>query len=236
MRISKDGEERKQELIDAALELFAENGYDNTSVNAIIQKVGVSKGAFYYYFKSKEDVLDCIVEQELGNVIKMFGRIADDETMNALEKINKFSRDAQDFRIKRTKRQILIYKVLLKDKSKIFETKMYEDTAKVVKPIYKKVTEQGIKEGLFDTEFPDQIGEFIISSRGFLSNNLGKFYIQDDISEEDIREIKRKISFFQDAFERVLGAEKGSIKVAEPLLELLTHLYSKNIGETEKDS
>jgi len=56
MRISKDGDIRKQELLDAALQLFYEKGYEKTSVNDIIEKVGVSKGAFYYYFKSKEEV------------------------------------------------------------------------------------------------------------------------------------------------------------------------------------
>jgi AcrR family transcriptional regulator len=48
MRIAKPGKIRKQELIDTALKLFTERGYHKTSINAVIEAVGVTKGAFYY--------------------------------------------------------------------------------------------------------------------------------------------------------------------------------------------
>ena len=63
VRISKDYDVRKQEFLDAAQKLFYEQGYDQTSVNTIIDAVGVSKGTFYHYFKSKEDLLDALAER-----------------------------------------------------------------------------------------------------------------------------------------------------------------------------
>lgn len=57
MRITKDPAERKQELLDAALELFLDKGYDKTSVKDIVTKVGVTQGLLYYYFPSKEDII-----------------------------------------------------------------------------------------------------------------------------------------------------------------------------------
>ena len=48
----KKGAELRQKIIDTAWELFYENGYENTTVNDIIRKVGTSKGGFYYYFKA----------------------------------------------------------------------------------------------------------------------------------------------------------------------------------------
>ena len=56
----KKGAELRQKIIDAAWELFYENGYENTTVNDIIRKVGTSKGGFYYYFKAKEDLLKVV--------------------------------------------------------------------------------------------------------------------------------------------------------------------------------
>jgi len=58
VRITKEYHVRKNELLDTAQELFFTQGYEQTTVETIIQKVGVSKGTFYYYFKSKEDLLD----------------------------------------------------------------------------------------------------------------------------------------------------------------------------------
>ena len=62
-RITKEYYERKNEILDAAQELFLTQGYEKTSVDNIIKKVGVAKGTFYYYFKSKEDLLDKLVKR-----------------------------------------------------------------------------------------------------------------------------------------------------------------------------
>ena len=51
---SKPPEERREEFLEAALELFAEQGYDATSVEEICRSVGVAKGTFYLYFRNKE--------------------------------------------------------------------------------------------------------------------------------------------------------------------------------------
>ncbi|SHI17885.1 transcriptional regulator, TetR family [Sporobacter termitidis DSM 10068] len=62
-RISKPPKERRKEILDAALELFLKNGYENTSVADIVARLGVAQGLFYYYFKSKEEVYRAALEQ-----------------------------------------------------------------------------------------------------------------------------------------------------------------------------
>ncbi len=62
-RISKPPQERKKEILDTALELFMKNGYENTSVGDIVEKLGVAQGLFYYYFKSKDEVYRAAMEQ-----------------------------------------------------------------------------------------------------------------------------------------------------------------------------
>jgi TetR/AcrR family transcriptional regulator len=69
--------EKKQELIDAALEEFGEKGYDNASLNNILKVAGISKGTFYYHFPNKEELymylIGVIIEEKktfLGNYVK----------------------------------------------------------------------------------------------------------------------------------------------------------------------
>ena len=50
----------RQEILDAAWELFDKNGYEKTTVNEIIKKANTSKGGFYYYFKAKEELLNSL--------------------------------------------------------------------------------------------------------------------------------------------------------------------------------
>ena len=61
MRIVKEHDERKNEIIDTASHIFAQKGYDKTSVNDILNAIGIAKGTFYHYFKSKEEVLDAVI-------------------------------------------------------------------------------------------------------------------------------------------------------------------------------
>lgn len=61
-RISKSPQERKSELLQAAVDLFMVKGYEATSVGDIVGKVGVAQGLFYYYFKSKEEIYHAALE------------------------------------------------------------------------------------------------------------------------------------------------------------------------------
>ena len=63
MRIVKEAEERKEEILDVAERFFATKGFDNTSTNDILKEVGIARGTLYYHFKSKEDILDGVIER-----------------------------------------------------------------------------------------------------------------------------------------------------------------------------
>ena len=77
-RIRKEPDVRRTELIDAALELFSSVGYEKTTVTDIVKKVGVAKGTFFYYFPTKEAVLETIIHcwaSELGTYFKEHSHI-----------------------------------------------------------------------------------------------------------------------------------------------------------------
>ena len=74
-RTVKSAEERRLEIIQTSERLFRENGYASTSVDAIIKEMGVAKGTFYYYFKSKEEVLPAIVDHTLDQIVAMVEQV-----------------------------------------------------------------------------------------------------------------------------------------------------------------
>lgn len=77
---NKEREDRRNEFIDAAEKLFRENGIMDTTVAAIVREVNVAKGLFYYYFKSKDDVIEavsskysCEIKRTLQQVLTQSG-------------------------------------------------------------------------------------------------------------------------------------------------------------------
>ncbi|MBR0307589.1 MAG: TetR/AcrR family transcriptional regulator [Mogibacterium sp.] len=52
----------REKIIDASWELFHEKGFGETTINDIIHKADISKGTFYYYFRSKDNLLDTLSE------------------------------------------------------------------------------------------------------------------------------------------------------------------------------
>jgi AcrR family transcriptional regulator len=87
VRITKDRETRKAELVDASMALFLEKGYDATMVSDIVRRVGVAQGTFYYYFETKENVLDAALEKMLQEGVGRVSRLAADEYQTAVQRL-----------------------------------------------------------------------------------------------------------------------------------------------------
>ena len=86
-RISKDPDERRLEIINAAEKLFNEKGFENTAVSDIVKSIGVAQGTFYYYFKSKDDVFNAIAEEFINEFMESFALIVDDKNLSTVEKV-----------------------------------------------------------------------------------------------------------------------------------------------------
>lgn len=56
------GEATRQQILDAALQMFVEQGYDGTSIRDLSERLGMTKGSLYYHFSSKEKILHALVD------------------------------------------------------------------------------------------------------------------------------------------------------------------------------
>lgn len=68
--------ERRQRLVDAGWQRFATAGYRDTTVDDVCDQAGVSKGAFYGYFSSKQDLLLALLEEETQTLIQVATKLA----------------------------------------------------------------------------------------------------------------------------------------------------------------
>ncbi|OOZ38390.1 hypothetical protein BOW53_15685 [Solemya pervernicosa gill symbiont] len=69
--MAKKGEENRKRIIEAANDLFYRKGYSRSSFSEVADASGIPKGNFYYYFKSKEELLDSVIDDRLEQMREM---------------------------------------------------------------------------------------------------------------------------------------------------------------------
>jgi AcrR family transcriptional regulator len=229
---------RRQDFLDIALELFYQKGFENTTINDIIEEAGVSKGAFYHYFNSKEEVLETIARQYVEKKLNVIEKIAGQDDLNSLEKINQISEDMFGFKMRHAEMRWKIYKIIARNNNIKLENQILEYSLELSRPIYHKIIMQGITEGTFHINYPEEATELYIYLNSIFNKMSSKIII--DLFESDLDDLEtlkrkmmepkcieiltRRFAFYEETLERILGIERGSIKLVEPLLEKLKHL------------
>lgn len=90
MARNKYPERTKEKILDVSFRLFAEKGYDKTSIQDIVNALGMSKGAIYHHFASKEEILEAIGERSF---LSRQSDVITDPNMNGLEKLKVYIRN-----------------------------------------------------------------------------------------------------------------------------------------------
>lgn len=198
--------ERRNEILQAAEKLFYEKGYDNASVADILKIVGIAKGTLYYYFSSKEEIMNAIIDQTLNKIIEKADKIADDDSLTVFEKIigvlMACKLDNHDGDV--------IIEHIHKPQNALMHQIQLEKIIKQLTPILTKVLCQGIDSGIFHTDFPYESIEMILVYSSIVFDD------QNDLSQE---ELSRKISGFINNCTLLLGAEKGSFDFLYNLIQ-----------------
>ena len=173
MRDVKDSEIRRAEIMDAAMLLFMEKGYANTTTQDIVDKVNISRGLLYYHFKNKEDILYCLVERYSEKLLRDIHVIVNDDDKTAIEKIRAFidatiiSTDnvsAEGTELQKT--------VDLKENRYMLD-KLSHKLIEKLTIYFERIINQGISEKVFSVKYPSETAEFLMTAYVFVSNNIG---------------------------------------------------------------
>ena len=214
-RITKEYHVRKNELLDTAQELFFTKGYRRTSVDAIIKKVGVSKGTFYYYFKSKEDLLDKLVKKMTGQIQLEVKKITERTDLDALTKLNEAYITTRKIKLENIELIKLYLKVLYKDENIILRHKIYMSNIGLLVPEFAKIIQQGVEEKVFNTPFPRKAARLIFELAQILGDSTAKLFLEMDENPEILEKLEKEIDIYEDGIERIVGAKKGSINIVD---------------------
>ena len=224
-RITKEYHERKNEILNTAQELFFTKGYKQTSVESIIKKVGVAKGTFYYYFKSKEDLLDKLVNRMTDKIQIEIKKIVKKTDLDAISKLEKAYSVAGNIKLENIHLIKLMLKILYKKDNLILRHKVYKSNVELVVPEFAIIIEQGVKEKLFNTPYPYEAARLFFELGSILGDAMSKLLLELEEKPENMDKMVKEIEVYEDAMERILGAKKGAINIVNR--EMLKNFQEK---------
>lgn len=196
MRVVKEASVRRNEILDAAEQLFVTKGFDGTSTNDILEKVGIARGTLYYHFKSKEEILDAMIEIMTETLLKKAGQIAAQKDKPVLQRLTETMLALNvDSELGNA-----IMEQVHKPQNALMHQKMQEELIKGVVPIFADLIKEGIAQGICQTDYPAEAAEMLLvySNTAF-----------DSLAEGSRDE--RKIAGFIYHMERILGMPQGSM-------------------------
>ena len=198
MRIVKEAEERRNEILDAADELFGEKGFDGTSTNDILEKVKIARGTMYYHFKSKEDIMDALIARYHAHLLSAAQAAASDRSKSIHERI---LHTVMAMKISGGNGGEIIEHIH-KPQNALMHQKIQKAIVSDITPILAEIIREGTRQELFDTPFPYECMEMLV----VYANTI----FDDEMVELTEEELASRIQAFIFNAERMLGAEHGS--------------------------
>ncbi len=221
MRQAKKGEIRRQEFLDAALALFQRQGYERTTLNDILDRVGVSKGAFYHYFAAKEDVLEALALREVERKLEITRAIVGDSSLSALEKLNRIIARSQEYNLAHLDGRLQLFAATEAEENLKLRERMQQESVRLGAPLLQRLIEQGVAEGTMRVRFPAEAARFYIEVMNAFKQNLARVLLADGDEPGSRESIRRSLLFHQETLEKLLGVEEGGIALAKGMGESL---------------
>jgi AcrR family transcriptional regulator len=204
---------RRNEILEAAQRLIYTKGYDQMTIQDILDAIGISKGAFYHYFSSKPALLEALIERMLNNAVQVIRPVVEDPNLPALEKLQRFFGDTARWKTGQKSFFLGVMRSWYADENALVRQKVMAAGMRRVSPFYSAIIEQGVREGVFSVPCSDRAAEVVLVLGQGMSDRLaGQFLSAQPVSLENLEET---LAVYVDAVERILGAPRGSIRVMD---------------------
>lgn len=208
-------------ILDAAEHLFLEKGYENTTIQDIVDALGdLTKGAVYHHFKSKEEIVDAVGD-------KMFLRrnpfvaVEDRKDLNGLEKFRESIRLNQkdEARMELTVQSMSILK------NPRFLVEMIQDNQRTLAPAMQRLIEEGVQDGSIHTEYAKELSEVIPLLMGL--------WMVPALYPATAEEMMRKFRFIGEVLDRmgVPLVDEAMLQYLEPYFQKLQDASQEKIGK-----
>lgn len=191
MARNKYPEQTVERILDVAQRLFLEKGYDNTTIQDIVNELdGLSKGAVYHHFKSKEEIMDAVGDR-MFVANNPFEAVRGRTDLNGLQKLREAIRVNQS---DDARTDIVIQSIPLTRNPRLL-VEMIESNRRILTPYYQELLEEGNRDGSLHTDYVKEIAELLPL--------LTSLWLLPSVFPATKEEMKHKFYFLGDMLEKM---------------------------------
>jgi len=203
---------RREAFIDVAMQLITAKGYEQMSVQDVLEEVGASKGAFYHYFDSKRALLLAVVERMTDAVLAELAPMLHDPDLAAVEKLDGFFRGIAAWKGERKDLVMRAIETWASDDNAIVREKSRRLTRDRLVPIIAAIVRQGVEEGRFTVSSPDGTAAVVVALILGFQEVAGELFFARQARTITFETVARGLAAELEALDRILGVPPGSFR------------------------
>ena len=201
---------RREAFLDAAERLIRTCGYEQMTVQDVLDEVGASKGAFYHYFGSKEALLEAVIERMTDGAMAVIDPIANDPDRPSTAKLQAVFSAGGQWKTDRSDLLLGIIRSWYSDENDLVRLRVARMAAEHLTPTLSAIIRQGVAEGSFSATSPHHTASILTALLLGSGDTFSRLVLDRDDGRIAFEEAERYIDAYDEAIERILGLPEGS--------------------------
>ena len=214
-RVIKHPDIRRQELLDIAARSFAEHGYDSTTVDDVIRQAGLSKGAFYYYYPSKQALLEGLATAAATRALEALQPVMNASGLGAVDRLNAFLRQGRQTHDAAA--TLAVFESIFRPDNIVLYHRMHAAVMAVMLPPLIEILAQGVAEGSIRSNDPRTTAELVLMLGTMTHDVVGRLLgAKPQEWAAAIAAFEHRLVEQGIAVDRILGLPDGTVAFVEP--------------------
>jgi len=201
---------RRDEILDVAEMLIRARGYDAMSIQDVQDELGVSRGAIYHYFRSKEAILEAVIERMTAQGMAVLQPIAEDPSLGAVDKLQGVFDTAGAWKAERSDLLLAVLRSWYSPGNDLVRSRAATAASAEFQPLIARVIRQGKTEGVMDPGSADHAATVITALFTGSSDAIFGLLMDRLDGRVSFAEVQGFMHAYSEAIERILGLPQGS--------------------------
>lgn len=214
-RTIKKPAERRNDILNSAKKLIYSVGYENMTIQSILEDLKIPKGLFYHYFSSKEEMVLALLEKISIAMEEVQNPVLSDPNLTALDKIHSFFVESAKWKLANKQLFLQLSRTWFSDSNLVVREKSRKMVFKRIAPKLSRIIEQGIAEKTMQNDYPEQAANIVLAIIYNFQENLFEQITDNSCQQSNFEKISQSAKAYSSAIERILGAPENSCRIID---------------------